>query len=91
MDLRDTPEEAAFRSGLRTWLEEHLPDDLQGHRGGATRFDGPEMRDGAAHYATRGTSGSRGPRSTAVAARPTRTRRSSSRRWPAPKRRRTSA
>ena len=45
MDLRDTPEEAAFRSGLRTWLEEHLPDDLQGHRGGATRFDGPEMRE----------------------------------------------
>ena len=45
MDLRDTPEEAAFRSGLRTWLEEHLPDGLQGHRGGATRFDGPEMRE----------------------------------------------
>ena len=45
MDLRDTPEEAEFRSGLRTWLEEHLPDGLQGHRGGATRFDGPEMRE----------------------------------------------
>ena len=44
MDLRDTPEEAAFRAELRSWLEENLPDDLQGHRGGATRFDGPEMR-----------------------------------------------
>jgi alkylation response protein AidB-like acyl-CoA dehydrogenase len=44
MDLRDTPEEAAFRAGLRAWLEENLPDELQGHRGGAARFDGPEMR-----------------------------------------------
>jgi alkylation response protein AidB-like acyl-CoA dehydrogenase len=44
MDLRDTPEEAAFRAELRTWLEENLPEDLQGHRGGAARFDGPEMR-----------------------------------------------
>jgi alkylation response protein AidB-like acyl-CoA dehydrogenase len=44
MDLRDTPEEAAFRADLRAWLEEHLPEGLQGHRGGATRFEGPEMR-----------------------------------------------
>ncbi len=44
MDLRDTPEEAAFRAGLRAWLEEHLPDELRGHRGGAARFDEPEMR-----------------------------------------------
>ncbi|HET7744036.1 MAG TPA: acyl-CoA dehydrogenase family protein, partial [Gaiellaceae bacterium] len=44
MDLRDTPEEAAFRAGLRTWLEEHLPGELRGHRGGAARFDEPEMR-----------------------------------------------
>jgi alkylation response protein AidB-like acyl-CoA dehydrogenase len=45
MDLRDTPEEAAFRAGLRAWLEENLPAGLQGHRGGATRFEGPEMRE----------------------------------------------
>src|SRR6187431_1296203 len=44
MDLRDTPEEAAFRAALRAWLEENLPTGLQGHRGGATRFEGPEMR-----------------------------------------------
>jgi len=44
MDLRDTPEEAAFRVELRAWLEENLPAGLQGHRGGATRFEGPEMR-----------------------------------------------
>ena len=44
MNLRDTPEEAAFRVELRAWLEENLPAGLQGHRGGATRFEGPEMR-----------------------------------------------
>ena len=44
MELRDTSEEAAFRADLRSWLEEHLSGDLQGHRGGAARFDGPEMR-----------------------------------------------
>jgi alkylation response protein AidB-like acyl-CoA dehydrogenase len=44
MDLRDTPEEAAFRAELRVWLEENLPDELKGHRGGAGRFDQPEMR-----------------------------------------------
>ena len=45
MDLRDTPEEATFRAALRAWLEENLPAGLQGHRGGATRFEGPEMRE----------------------------------------------
>jgi alkylation response protein AidB-like acyl-CoA dehydrogenase len=44
VDLRDTPEEAAFRERLRAWLEENLPDELRGHRGGAARFEGPEMR-----------------------------------------------
>ena len=44
MDLRDTPEEVAFRAGLRSWLEENIPAELRGHRGGAARFDGPEMR-----------------------------------------------
>jgi alkylation response protein AidB-like acyl-CoA dehydrogenase len=44
VDLRDTPEEAAFRDGLRAWLEENLPVELQGHRGGEARFEGPEMR-----------------------------------------------
>jgi hypothetical protein len=45
MDLRDTAEEAAFRAELRAWLEENLPEELQGHRGGAARFDGAEMRE----------------------------------------------
>jgi alkylation response protein AidB-like acyl-CoA dehydrogenase len=45
MELRDTPDEAAFRAELRAWLEEHLPDELQGRRGGAARFDGSAMRE----------------------------------------------
>src|SRR5918996_4976390 len=44
MDLRDTAEEAAFRAELRSWLEENLPEELQGHRGGAARFEGEAMR-----------------------------------------------
>ena len=44
MDLRDTPEEAAFRAEVRTWLDANLPEALRGHRGGAARFDGPEVR-----------------------------------------------
>jgi alkylation response protein AidB-like acyl-CoA dehydrogenase len=44
MDLRDTPEEAAFRDELRAWIAENLPDELRGHRGGALRFDDPRLR-----------------------------------------------
>ena len=44
MDFRDTPEQAAFREELRTWLDAHLPEELRGHRGGGARFDGPEIR-----------------------------------------------
>ena len=44
MDFRDTPEQAAFREELRAWLDEHLPEELRGHRGGGARFDGPEIR-----------------------------------------------
>jgi alkylation response protein AidB-like acyl-CoA dehydrogenase len=44
VDLRDTPEEAAFRAEVRSWIEANLPDELRGHRGGATRFEGPEVR-----------------------------------------------
>jgi alkylation response protein AidB-like acyl-CoA dehydrogenase len=44
VDLRDTPEEAAFREEARAWIEANLPDELRGHRGGAARFDGPEVR-----------------------------------------------
>ena len=44
VDFRDTPEEAQFREEVRAWLHESLPDELKGHRGGAARFDGPEVR-----------------------------------------------
>ena len=33
MDLRDGPEEAAFRATLRTWLEAKVPSGLRGFRG----------------------------------------------------------
>ena len=45
MDLRDTPQEAAFRAELREWLDANLPEVLRGHRGGSARFDDPTMRE----------------------------------------------
>jgi alkylation response protein AidB-like acyl-CoA dehydrogenase len=45
VDLRDTPDEAAFRAELREWLDANLPEELRGHRGGAARFEGPAARD----------------------------------------------
>ena len=39
MDLRDTPDEAAFRAELRAWLDASLPEERRGGRGGAQRFD----------------------------------------------------
>jgi alkylation response protein AidB-like acyl-CoA dehydrogenase len=39
VDLRDTPEEAAFRAELRAWLDANLPEEKRGGRGGAQRFD----------------------------------------------------
>ena len=39
MDLRDTPEEAAFRAELRGWLDAKLPEERRGGKGGAQRFD----------------------------------------------------
>src|SRR5216684_8121634 len=38
MDLRDTPEEAAFRADLRAWLDDNLPEERRGWRGGEQRF-----------------------------------------------------
>jgi len=44
VDLRDTPDEAAFREEVRGWISASLPDELRGHRGGAARFDEPGLR-----------------------------------------------
>jgi alkylation response protein AidB-like acyl-CoA dehydrogenase len=45
VDLRDTPDEAAFRAEVRTFFAESLPDELKGHRGGAERFEGTALRE----------------------------------------------
>jgi alkylation response protein AidB-like acyl-CoA dehydrogenase len=45
MDLRDTPDEAAFRAEVRAFFAESLPEELRGHRGGAERFEGPALRE----------------------------------------------
>jgi alkylation response protein AidB-like acyl-CoA dehydrogenase len=39
VQLRDSPDEAAFRSEVRDWLAANLTDDLRGRRGGAARFE----------------------------------------------------
>jgi alkylation response protein AidB-like acyl-CoA dehydrogenase len=44
VDLRDTPDEAAFREEVRGWIAANLPQELRGHRGGAARFDEPGLR-----------------------------------------------
>jgi len=45
VDLRDTPEEASFRAGLRAWIAESLPEEKRGGRGGAQRFEDPFLRE----------------------------------------------
>jgi alkylation response protein AidB-like acyl-CoA dehydrogenase len=45
MDLRDTPDEAEFRAGLRAWIDENLPAENRGGRGGAQRFEDPFLRE----------------------------------------------
>jgi alkylation response protein AidB-like acyl-CoA dehydrogenase len=45
VDLRDTPQEAQFRAEVRSWIQENLPEDLRGHRGGAQRFEGAPLRE----------------------------------------------
>jgi alkylation response protein AidB-like acyl-CoA dehydrogenase len=39
VDLRDTPDEAAFRSEVKAWIEANLPDELRGGRLGEKRFE----------------------------------------------------
>jgi alkylation response protein AidB-like acyl-CoA dehydrogenase len=39
VQLRDSPEEAAFREEVRAWIAANLPEDIRGRRGGAARFE----------------------------------------------------
>ena len=45
MNLRDSPEETAFREELRAFFAERLPDGLRDHRGGEARYDSDAIRD----------------------------------------------
>jgi alkylation response protein AidB-like acyl-CoA dehydrogenase len=47
MDFRDTPDEAAFRTGLRTWLAENLPPDWTERDPHVGRYDLDFARDWA--------------------------------------------
>src|SRR2546426_12520911 len=56
MDLRDGPEEAAFRATLSTWLEANVPSGLRGFRG----WSGPALalgRDWSKRLAQAGYAG----------------------------------
>ncbi len=44
MDLRDTPDEAAFRATLRAWLAASVPDELRGYGFGVQSDDLEELR-----------------------------------------------
>jgi alkylation response protein AidB-like acyl-CoA dehydrogenase len=39
VDLRDTPEEAAFRTEVRGWIEENFPTDLAGPRSSEAQYE----------------------------------------------------
>jgi alkylation response protein AidB-like acyl-CoA dehydrogenase len=45
LELRDTPQESAFRAEVRAWIAENLAEELRGARGGAARFEGRAMRE----------------------------------------------
>jgi alkylation response protein AidB-like acyl-CoA dehydrogenase len=47
MDFRDTPDEAEFRRGLRTWLAENLPADWSEREPHVGRYDVDFARDWA--------------------------------------------
>ena len=62
MNLRDTPDEAAFRAELRDWLDANLPEQLRGHRGGAARFEGELGREWSRKLGEAGYAGLTWPR-----------------------------
>ena len=62
MDLRDTPDEAAFRAEVRAWLDANLTAELRGNRGGAARYDGDAVRTWSRMLYEAGYSGLTWPR-----------------------------
>ena len=88
MELRDTKEEAAFRGEVREFIEQNLP--VGREERGARRFEDDD-RDWSRKLGEAGYAGLTWPKEYGGAGAPTATRRSSSRSWRAPRRRRTSA
>src|SRR2546429_8762283 len=72
MDLRDGPDEAAFRAALRAWLEANVPAGLRGFRG----WSGPAAvalgRDWSKRLAQAGYAGLTWPKEYGGAGRPRR-------------------
>jgi alkylation response protein AidB-like acyl-CoA dehydrogenase len=62
VDLRDTPEEAAFRTELRAWLDANLPEERRGWRGGGQRFEGEFGREWSRRLYEAGYAGLTWPR-----------------------------
>ena len=62
MDLRDTPEEAAFRAELRAWLEENLPESSRVTAAARRASTSRRCAPGAARSTTRATRASPGPK-----------------------------
>jgi alkylation response protein AidB-like acyl-CoA dehydrogenase len=56
VDLRDTPEEAAFRAEVRGWLEANIPTELTGPRSGEAAYEAA-WRDWSRKLAAQGYAG----------------------------------
>jgi alkylation response protein AidB-like acyl-CoA dehydrogenase len=62
VNLRDTTDEAEFRTRLRAWIDASLPPDKRAGRGGAQRFEDPFVREWSRRLYEAGYAGLTWPR-----------------------------